>query len=122
MAKTSKTEFVTGILKEELIEVLGEKVRVTNDLSEAIQGAVVTAYERAIVELQQDVGFGDLGTFKVAVQEERAYANPQALKQAKEEGKDPKTVARDIVKPEHLTAKFSPSKGFKETLETTEII
>lgn len=107
MAKLGKTEFVTGILKEELTQAIGDKVRVTNDLSADVLQAVATAYERAITEEQANVGFGNLGQFKTSVREARTYRNPQD--------------GTEVAKPAQLTAKFAPSKAFKEALEATKI-
>jgi|SRR5690554_2214934 len=105
--KLQKQEFVTGVLKEELIEAIGDKVRVTNDLSNDILGAVANAYIRAITEYQADVGFGKVGTFKTKVREARTGRNPQ--------------TGEDMEIPEQLTTRLSLGKAFKDALKNAEI-
>ena len=126
MEKLGRNEFITGILAEELEATLptvrvskalakevlaGEadsvEIRVTKEFGTAVIDAVVNAYKRVLVEKQIGVGFGDLGQFKSLVKEERTYRNPQD--------------DSEIVKPEHLSAKFSLSEPFKKALAETAI-
>lgn len=106
MAKLAKQDFI-GILNEELAETLSTDVRITKKFGNEVLEAVERAYERVLTEEQVNVGFGNLGQFKVEVKSERTYRNPQG--------------GADIVKPEHLSVKFAVSKGLKEALASTEI-
>lgn len=124
--KLGRTEFITGVLAEELQEGLptvrvskalakeilagkedAVEIRVTKDFATATLDAVESAYTRVLVEKQMDVGFGAIGTFKSQVKDEREFRNPQD--------------GTAVIKPKHLSAKLSMSKGFKETLEVTAI-
>lgn len=126
MAKLGRTDFITGILAEELQATLptvrvskalakdilegdtdSVEIQITKDFGTAVLDSVEKAYVRAIVESQVNIGFGTLGQFKVAVKPERTYRNPQ--------GGSP------VVKPTHLATKFAVSKTFKEVLEKTVI-
>lgn len=126
MAKLGRTEFITGILTEELQgglptvrvskqlakEILAGdadsvEIRVTKDFATATLDSVESAYKRAIVEKQVNVGFGEMGQIKVEVKPERTYRNPQD--------------GSEVVKPEHLSAKLALSKGFKAVLTKTPI-
>ncbi|MFJ7982452.1 HU family DNA-binding protein [Lysinibacillus xylanilyticus] len=84
------------------------EVRVTSDFAIATLDSVENAYAKAIVAEQANIGFGGLGQFKVEVKAEREYHNPQ-------------DTSKKILKPEHLSAKFALSKGFKDTLAQTAI-
>lgn len=124
--KLGRTEFITGILAEELQanlptvrvskalakEILAGnadsvEIRVTKDFATASLDAVESAITRVLVEQQVDVGFGAIGTFKSVVKDERTFRNPQD--------------GSEVVKPTHLSAKLSLSQGFKDTLEATKI-
>lgn len=125
-AKLGRTEFITGILAEELQDGLptvrvskalakeilagdadSVEIRVTKDFATATLDSVQKAYERVLVEKQMNVGFGDLGQFKVEVKPERTFRNPQD--------------GSEVVKATHLASKFAFTKGFKEVLAETAI-
>lgn len=125
-AKLGRTEFITGILAEELQgnlptvrvskalakEILAGdadsvEIRVTKDFATATLDSVESAYTRVLAEKQMDVGFGAIGSFKSVVKDERTFRNPQD--------------GTEVVKPTHLSAKLAMSKGFKDMLETTKI-
>lgn len=125
-AKLGRNDFITGILTEELQEALptvrvskalakeilagkedSVEIRVTKEVATATLDAVESAYTRVLVVEQMDVGLGAIGTFKSIVKEEQTFRSPQD--------------GTEIVKPTRLSAKLSLSKGFKETLEDTEL-
>ena len=125
-AKLGRTEFITGILAEELQanlptvrvskalakEILAGdadsvEIRVTKDFATATLDSVETAYTRVLVEKQMSVGFGAIGTFKSVVKDERTFRNPQD--------------GSEVVKPTHLSAKLAISQGLKDVLEATKI-
>lgn len=118
--KLGRTEFITGILAEELQENLptvrvskalakeilagdadSVEIRVTKDFATATIVSVENAYARALLT-NQAVGMGEIGTLKPVVKGERTHRSPQD--------------GSEIVKPEHLSAKLALSKGFKAEL------
>lgn len=124
--KLGRTEFITGVLTEELEanlptvritkalakEVLNGKsdsvdVRITKDFATGALEAVEKAYARVLTD-KQSVGIAGIGTLKSVVKLERPYNNPQAK-------------GEKIVKPAHVTAKLSLSKNFRADLEALEV-
>lgn len=120
--KLGRTEFITGLVTEELVENLptvrvskalakeilngdadSVEIRVTKDFATATVVSVENAIKRALLN-KQAVTLGEIGTIKPVEKAERTYPNTLV------EGGKP------VVKPAHTSAKLSLSKGFKEVL------
>lgn len=120
ITKLGRTEFITGLVTEELVENLptvrvskalakeilagdadSVEIRVTKEFATATVVSVENAIKRALLN-KQAVGIGEIGTIKPVEKAERTHRSPQD--------------GSEVVKPAHTSAKLTLAKGFKAEL------